>query len=93
MVDLPPELQGFAVLLDAQPQPVRESFLYCLCLMMVETGNMRLVEQVPGESGAMCRFETRIGEEFVIPRPPLSQEHETEILEILRDILDEEGLI
>jgi hypothetical protein len=41
----------------------------------------------------MCRFETRIGEEFILPRPPLSQEHETEILEILRDILDEEGLI
>ena len=53
MADLPPELEGFNSLLDAQPQPVREIFQYCLCLMMVESGNVKIPFLVPIRSGQL----------------------------------------
>jgi hypothetical protein len=47
--DLPPSLSSFAALLDAQPEPVRQAFNYCLTLMMVEAG----------EAGQVCIFPRR----------------------------------
>ncbi len=47
--DLPPDLSAFAQLLDAQPEPVRSAFHYCLALLMVEAGKARLIETRPGE--------------------------------------------
>ena len=91
MIDLPPELQGFALLLDAQPPPAREIFQYCLCLMMVEVGKMRLVDTVPGEMSPICVFESSAGETFSVARPPMSQEEEAEVIGVLREILDDEG--
>jgi hypothetical protein len=38
MTNLPPELAAFASLADAQPEPVRAAFQYCLALAMVESG-------------------------------------------------------
>ena len=93
MTDLPPELEGFAFLLDAQPLPVREIFHYCLCLMMVETGKMRLVETVPGETSPICIFESIAGEAFSVSRPPLSQEEEAEVIAMLHEILKDEGVL
>jgi hypothetical protein len=46
--DLPAELSAFAQLLDAQPEPARAAFNYCLALAMVEAGKARLVETQPG---------------------------------------------
>jgi hypothetical protein len=92
MTELPPELVGFATFLDAQQQSVREIFQYCLCLMMVETGKMRLVETVPGETAAICVFESSAGETFSVTRPPMSQEEEAEVIVVLREILDDEGV-
>jgi hypothetical protein len=51
--NLPPELSTFAALLDAQPEPVRAAFNYCLALMMVEAGKAHLVETPPGETGVI----------------------------------------
>jgi len=47
---LPPELAVFAFLLDAQPVPVRDVFNYFLALLMVEAGEMRVVEPLPDKS-------------------------------------------
>jgi hypothetical protein len=57
------EFPGYlgGLLLDAQPAPVRDAFNYCLALMMVEAGKMRLVETIPGESGEVCTLEQRQG--------------------------------
>jgi len=93
MTDLPPELEGFSSLLDAQPQPVREVFQYCLCLMMVEAGRMRLADTVPGESSPICIFESTAGESFSVPRPPMSQEEEAGVIAMLREILKDEGIL
>ena len=68
MPTLPHELAAFPYLLDAQPAPVRDAFHYCLCLLMVEAGKMRLVEKVPGEpvlaggpgTGTVWVFETPV---------------------------------
>ena len=93
MSELPPELEGFASLLDAQPGPVRDAFTYCLCLMMVESGKMRLTEMVPSEISPIYVFETTAGDTFSVQRPPMSQEQEAELIAALRDILKDEGML
>jgi hypothetical protein len=68
MTDLLPDLAAFAQLLDAQPEPVRGVFNYCLALMMVEAGKARLIETRPGEAGTICVFESSAGERFSLAR-------------------------
>jgi hypothetical protein len=91
MPTLPPELAAFSYLLDAQPTPVRDAFHYCLCLCMVEAGVMRLVEKVPGEHGRVCVFETTRAERFSVVKPALSRDQEVALIDVLREILKEEG--
>ncbi len=90
-IDLPPELSVLASLVDAQPAPVREAFRYCLALAMVEAGKACLVAAEPGEAGAVCTFETVAGEQFSLARPAMSKKVETEVKEMLREILSKEG--
>jgi hypothetical protein len=92
MNDLPPELQQFAAILDAQPGPVQAAFQYAICLLMVEAGKMRLVETWPGETGAICVFETLAGDSFSVTKPPMDKETEVVLIEQLRAILDDEGV-
>ena len=89
---LPPEFEMLSLLIDGQAPPIREAFHYCLCLMMVETGKMKLIGTIPGDSNQLCLFETAVGEQFSIPRPALSPEQEAGILETLREILEDEDL-
>ena len=81
----------FAPMLDAQSEPVRAMFHYCLALAMVEAGKARLVETVPGENGAVCVFEASAGERFSVEKPPMTEEMEATVKEMLREILNEEG--
>ena len=89
MPNLPPDFSAIASLLDAQPEPVRAMFHYCLALTMVEAGKARLVGQEPGEAGAVCTFETATGEQLSLARPAMTEEMEAEVREMLREILDE----
>jgi hypothetical protein len=82
-----PDFSSLASLLDAQPEPVRGMFQYCLALAMVELGRGRLVGTVPGEAGPICTFETTRGEQFSLARPPMSEEQEARVIEDLRKIL------
>jgi phage-related protein len=91
MPTLPPELAAFSYLLDAQPTPMRDAFHYCLCLLMVEAGRMRLVEEVPGENGEICVFETVARVKFSVPKPVLSRDQEAALIDVLREILKDEG--
>jgi hypothetical protein len=90
MPTLPPELTAFSYLLDTQPAPVRDAFHYCLCVLMVEAGKMRLVEKVPGEDGEICLFETVTWHKFSVPRPALSRDQEAALIDVLREILKDE---
>ena len=92
MPTLPPELAAFSYLLDAQPAPMRDAFHYCLCVLMVEAGVMRLVEKVPGENGEICVFETVARVKFSVTKPALSRDQEAALIDVLREILKEEGL-
>ena len=56
---------------------------------MVEAGKARLVEQEPGEAGAVCTFETAAGERFSLANPAMSKEVEAEV----REILERAGLM
>ncbi len=93
MTEIPPELAAFAPILNAQPEPVRQIFYYCLCLMMVETDNMHLVRIIPGDGGPMCLFELASGTSFVVPQPQWDAAEEAAVVEALREILAGEGLL
>jgi hypothetical protein len=92
MTDLPPELAAFSYLLDTQPAPMRDAFHYCLCLLMVEAGKMRLVEKVPGQKGEICVFETVARVKFSVTKPALSRDQEAALIDVLREILKDEGV-
>jgi hypothetical protein len=93
MIQLPPGLEGFAGFLAAQPGTVQGIFYYCLCLMMVEADTMKLVETTAGDMGEVCIFETLDGQQFAVPRPALGAEAEAAVLETLREILRDEGIV
>jgi hypothetical protein len=93
MTHLPSELAAFSYLLDAQPAPVRDAFNYCLCLLMVEAGKMHLVEKVPGGPGnrVVCVFATTRGDHFRVAEPKISKATKAALIDVLREILREEG--
>jgi hypothetical protein len=93
MDKLPAELQMFGDFIDAQPPPVQEAFQYCLCLMMVETGGMRLLNTINGDEKVLCYFETTAGDAFTIPKPHITPEQEADIVEVLRELLSDEDLV
>ena len=88
MSTLPPELAAFAYLLDAKTPQVRDVFHYCLCLLMVQAGKMRLVE-----NGEICVFETVARVKFSVTRPTLSRDQEAALIDVLREILKDEGAL
>jgi hypothetical protein len=91
MPDLPPELEMFSSLMDAQPEPARAAFHYSLALVMVEAGKGRLVETLPGDTSPVCVLETIAGDTFSLTKPAISREEERDLVASLRQMLDEEG--
>ena len=71
---------------------MRDAFHYCLCVLMAEAGKMRLVEKVPGEHGKICVFATTSGDHFSVVRPALSRDQEAALIDVLREILKDEGV-
>jgi len=61
--------------------------------MMVEVGKMDLKDTMPGEASPICVFETSAGDTFSIPRPPMCEKEEAEVIAMLRGILKDEGLL
>ena len=88
---LPPDLAAFASLLDAQPEPARAAFAYCLAVPMVQAGKARLVETRPGDAPPICVFKTVAGDTFSIAKPRMTKEQEAALIDTIRDILEEEG--
>ena len=60
---------------------------------MVEIGELPLVDTRPGESTPLYVFETSAGARFSVPRPDITPQQEVEILDALRDILQDEDLL
>lgn len=92
MNQLPPELAFFAELVDAQPQSTQEAFQYCLCLMMVEAGKMQLASIIPTDTTPLCVFISIAGERFAVHRPPITKAEEQQLIEALREIMEDEDL-
>ena len=92
MTDLPPDLAAFASLLDAQPEPARAVFAYCLAVAMVQDGKAQLVETRAGDASPVCMFETVAGDSFSIAKPRITKEQqEAALIDTIRDILEDEG--
>lgn len=92
MTNLPPELQKFAPFLDVQPVSLRTAFQYCLCSIMVEAGEMQLVETLRDNGGTICTFETIAGDVFSVAKPAITQEQEAALIKLLGIKLDEEKI-
>lgn len=88
---LPPQLTQQTTLFDAQPDPIQALVQYCLAMVMVEAGKAKLIHTLPGDTGPLCTFETATGEYISLTKPPLGDEQEQEIKQLLRRILAEEG--
>ena len=89
----PPELEGFTEFLDAQPAGLQNIYQYCLCLIMVEAGKIELVETLAGEEGAICVFRSGTGLEFDVVKPKIYESDEELLVETLRKMLKDEGLL
>lgn len=79
-------------LFDAQPGLLQALVQYCLALAVVEAGKARLISITPGDTGPICTFETAAGERIILAKPPVSNEQEIEVKQLLRRIVEEEGL-
>lgn len=84
-------LAAVAHQLGLQPAATQAIFNYCLCQMMAEAGQMRLVAQTAGDTGRLLHFLAADGELFVVPEPDLSPEQLTELTAVLRQIWLEES--
>ena len=64
---------------------------------MLMAGKMRLVEKVPGERGEICVFapcrdgKTAARVKYSVTRPALSRDQEAALIDVLREILKDEG--
>ena len=98
MTYLPPDLAAYSYLLGTQPAPVRDAFYYCLCLCLVKAGKLRLVKKVSGKRGRICVFascrdgERTVGKCFRVVEPKMSREQKAALIDVLREILEEEGV-
>ena len=77
--------------LGLEPAATQAAFNYCLCLLMVEAGRMRLVAKTAGDDGPLCHFHSADGEVFLVPEPALTTAQLTQLKTILRPIWLEEG--
>jgi len=91
--NLPPELQAFASLLDAQPPEVQEAFQFLLATAaMHEAGKFELLS-VAEVDGRWHYTFSGAGEVFSVVRPEMGKQTERQVREMVREILAEEGLL
>jgi hypothetical protein len=88
--DVPPELEAFGQLLDAQPANVRELFQYALTMLMVESRKARVLERHPTDIGECITICSVTGDTFTIARPNVGDDLLAEMMEVLREILAED---
>jgi len=90
--NLPPNLQSFASLLDAQPPDVQEPFQFLLATAMHEAGKFELLN-VAEVDGRWHYTFSGAGKVFSVVRPAMDKETEKRVREEVRQILAEEGLL
>ena len=86
--NLPPKLQAFASLLDAQPPDVQRAFQFQIAAAMHEAGKFQLLN-VAEVDGRWHYTFSGAGEVFSVVRPEMDKEMERKV----REILVEEGLL
>jgi hypothetical protein len=89
----PAELEGFTEFLDAQPPGLQNIYQYCLCLIMVEADKIELVDTRVGEEGVISVFRSSDGQEFDVVKPKIYEPDEERLVETLRKLLRDEGLL
>jgi len=78
--DLPPELQAFASLLDAQPPDVQRAFQFLLATGMHEAGKFELLNVAEVDGRWHYTFSSA-GEVFSVVRPEMDKEMERKVQE------------
>jgi hypothetical protein len=87
----PDAILAIAHQLGLEPAATQVAFNYCLCQLMVEAGQMRLVAKTPGDDGPLCHFLSADREVFVMPEPALTAAQLAQLKTTLRQIWLEEG--
>jgi hypothetical protein len=88
-----PQFEPFRALFESKPARVRKAYDYCLCLLMVENGEMELIKTVPGVTTPICMFKAVSGDMVAVEKPPLSQEQIADVLDTLRGYTKDEDLL
>ena len=93
MNHIPPELERYTEFLNAQPEDIRSTFYYSLCIMMVDEGKMKLVDKQAVEDGDIFVFQSSTGQEFGVARPDIGNEDDALMVRALRMVLRDEGIL
>jgi len=87
------KLQASASLLDAQPSEVQEAFQFLLATAMHEAGKFELLNLAEVDGRWHYTFKSSAGEVFSVVRPEMDKQTERQVREMVREILEEEGLL
>ncbi len=90
-IELPPEFEHLADLLNEQPPEVRDLFRYALVLAMIDDEKARISGSRVVGNREYVTVKTIAGDVFEIVRPEISEELEAELMEQVRAIIAEEG--
>ncbi len=89
-IELPPEFEHLADLLNEQPPEVRDLFRYALVLAMIDDEKARITGTRIEGHREFVTVKTLAGDVFEIVRPEISEDVEAELIEQVRAILAEE---
>jgi hypothetical protein len=89
-VELPPEIEQVADLVNEQPPEVREMFRYALVLAMIDDEKARIAGTPIESDREYLTVQTIAGDVFEIVRPPISEELEAVLMSEVRSIVADE---
>ncbi len=88
-----PELTDLVALVCPRPGPAQTTLQYSLAMALVQLGQAQRLSIVPGPGGGVAVFKMVTGRVFTVDRPGWSQGDEEEVMELVYEVLEEEGLV
>ena len=90
--DISPEIKALAQILNSQPTEMQEAFEFLLVTAMQDAGKYELLNVA--EVGGRWHYTFgRADEVFSLVRPEMDKDAERKVREMMRDMLEEEGLL
>ena len=90
--NVPPEINALSRILNGNPTQMLEAFEFLRVTTMYEAGKFELLNVAEVEGRCHYTFGGA-GEVFSLVRPEMDKDAERKVREMMREILEEEGLI